>query len=65
MYSNWDMYGIGSVAKYHRYFVEDYPEFWEKIVEQDYEILKFKNTADQILCERISFKIFEMYKNKI
>ncbi len=47
LYSNWDRYGIGSVAKYHRSFVEDYPEFWEKVVEQDYEILSFKQTSLQ------------------
>ncbi len=39
-------------SKYRNYYipmcdVQDYPEFWEKVVEQDYEILSFKQDSLQ------------------
>ena len=42
-YNNWGMYGINSLCLYNREDIENYPEFWEEIVEKDYEILMYRS----------------------
>lgn len=41
-YPNWNMYGICNNCLYDKQLIENNPEFWEKIIEKDYEILSFK-----------------------
>lgn len=40
---------------------ENYPEFWQKVVEKDYEILSFKNIDNNLIYDKYQ----EIYKNNI
>ena len=63
-YNNWGMYGINSLCLYNREDIENYPEFWEEIVEKDYEILEYKSIQG-LHCEKgqYCFDVVSQYGN--
>lgn len=40
-YANWHMYGITNECIFKAKIIENSPEFWQKVIQKDYEILSF------------------------